>query len=343
MRKILLFCLSFFIINAFANDEKVVNVYNWSDYLPDEVLQQFEKETGIHVNYSTYDNNETMYAKLKANPDVGYDIVVPSTYFIDRMRREKMLQPIDKKRLVGLSNMNPALMNKSYDPGNNYSIPYLVGSTGILYNDLFYPIGSINAWKDLWQEKYHDRLLLLDDVREIFSMALLVLGYSPDTTNPEQIKAAYQKLQALLPNVKLFNDEAVKAIYIDEDATIGMVWSGDAFGAQQENPHLHFVFPKEGYVLSQDSMAIPANAPHLANAYRFINFILRPEIAAKIAAGTGYSTPNAAAMKYLPEAMRNSEIMYPNAKILARAHFQMDVGDAADDYEKYLEQLKLSA
>ncbi len=342
MTRFLMLLLLFF-SSAFASEEKILNVYNWSDYLPDEVLQQFETETGIHVNYSTYDNNETMYAKLKANPDVGYDIVVPSTYFIDRMSREKMLQVIDKKRLSNFKNLNPALLNKPYDPNNNYSIPYLVGATGILYNDRYYPIGSITSWKDLWDKKYNNQLLLLDDVREIFSMALFALGYSPDTSNPNEIEAAYKKLKMLLPNVKLFNDEAVKAIYIDEDANIGMVWSGDAFGAQQENPHLHFVYPSEGFILNQDSMAIPENAPHVNNAYIFMNFILRPEIAAKIAAGTGYASPNLAALKYLPPEMRNSAIMYPDKKTLARADFQRDVGDAADIYEKYLEELKLSA
>ncbi len=343
MQKFCLFILVlFFSTITFAANKNELNIYNWSDYLPDDVLEQFQKETGIHVNYSTYDNNETMYAKLKANPDVGYDVVVPSTYFIDRMSREQMLQKIDHSRLPGFKNLDPLFLNKSYDPNNTYSIPYLVGYTGIAYNDKFYAINSIQYWNDLWDKKYQDQLLLLDDVREIFSIALIVLGDSPDTTDPEKIRAAYQKLEALLPNVKLFNDEAVKAIYIDEDANIGMIWSGDAFGAQQENNHIHFVYPKDGFMISQDSIAIPANAPHAENVYKFINFVLRPDIAARIAAGTGYATPNLAARKFLPNNMRTSTIMYPDAKTLARGHFQMDIGDAADIYEKYLEKLKLN-
>lgn len=325
-----------------TDTDHTLNIYNWSDYLPEEVLQQFEQETGIHINYSTYDNNETMYAKLKANPDIGYDIVVPSTYFIDRMKSEQMLMPIDKSRLTNFNNLNPALLNKSFDPNNQYSIPYLASSTGILYNDQYYPVGSIHNWTDLWNKKYQNQLLILDDVREIFSVALLALGDSPNTADPEQIKAAFDKLKMLLPNIKLFNDEAVKAIYIDEDATVGMAWSGDAYQAAQENPHLHFIYPNDGYLISEDSMAIPAHAPHIDNAYLFINYILRPEVAAKIAMNTGYTTPNLMAKNYLPRSVRESSIMYPDAKVLARGQFQLDVGNATDLYEHYLELLKLS-
>ena len=143
--------------------------------------------------------------------------------------------------------------------------------------------------------------------------------------------------------MKLFNTEAPKAILIDEDASIGMVWTGDAFLAQQENPHLHFVYPKDGFIVSQDSMAIPTHPPHLENAYKFMSFILRPQIAARISENTGYLSPNRYANKYLPKAFRENPIMSPTPAQLAQGTFQMDVGDAANLYEKYLEQLKLSA
>lgn len=328
---------------ALADDDNTLNVYNWSDYISDDVIQQFQKETGIHVNYSTYDSNETMYAKIKANPDAGYDIVVPSTYFVDRMRHQHMLLKLDKSKLSNFKNLNPALLNKPYDPNNQYSIPYLASSTGIVYNDKYFPVNSITKWADLWQPQYHDKLLLLDDVRDVFSMALLALGFSPDTADPEQIKTAYNKLLSLLPNVKLFNDEAVKAIYIDEDATVGMGWSGDIYLATKENPHLHFVYPQEGFVIAQDSMAIPIGAKHIESAYRFINFLLRPDIAAKISMSTGYMSPNLAAVKLMPEDVRNNQIIYPSTETLKRGHFQLDVGDASNLYEKYLELLKIGA
>ena len=328
---------------SFADATKVLNVYNWSEYLPDDVLDTFQQETGIHVNYSTYASNEALYAKLKANPEAGYDIVVPSTYFIDRMIREKMLIPLDKSKLSHFKNLNPALLNKSFDPNNVYSVPYLGSSTGIAYNDQYFAKGSITRWSDLWDKRFSGQLLILDDVREVFSMALLHLGYSPNTVDPADIEAAYQSSVNLLPNVKLFNDEAVKAIYIDDDATIGMAWNGDIFLANQENPHIQFVYPAEGFVVSLDSVVIPKNAPHLANAYQFINFVLRADIAARISQATGYMSPNSAAVALLPPEIRNNPIIYPDQATLKRGIFQTDTGDASALYEKYWERLKIQA
>lgn len=322
-------------------EEKVLNVYNWSGYMPDEVLAQFTKETGIRVNYATYDSNETMYAKLKANPNIGYDIVVPSTYFIDRMRKQHMLQKIDKAKISNFKNLNPALLNKEYDPHNQYSIPYFWSTTGIIVNKKYYPVDSIQSWSDFWKPQYRDQLLLLDDVREVFSVALIVLGYSPNDTNPEHIKQAYLKLKELMPNVKIFNDEGVKSIYIDEDLTLGMGWNGDIYLANQENPNIQFVYPKDGFIISIDSMAIPVGAKHLESVYKFINFVLRPDIAKKISLGTGYSSPNQAAMKLMPKEILDNPIMNPNPEILKRSIVQTDVGDANAIYEKYWELLKI--
>lgn len=343
MKKILFTALLFACLSCFAQDAGILNVYNWSEYLPDDVLEQFQKETGIHVNYSTYASNETLYAKLKANPEAGYDIAVPSTYFIDRMIREKMLVRLDKNQLPNFKNLNPALLNKNFDPNNNYSIPYLSSSTGIAYNDNYFAKGSIRRWTDLWDKRFTGQLLILDDVREVFSMALLSLGDSPNSTDPQQIQAAYQKLLPLLPNVKLFNDEAVKAIYIDDDATVGMAWNGDIFLANQDNPHIQFVYPEDGFIVALDSVVIPKNAPHLKNAYTFINFVLRGDIAARISQATGYMSPNSAAVALLPAAIRNNPIIYPDAATLKRGVFQTDAGDASLLYEKYLERLKVRA
>lgn len=339
--KILIFLFSiFFILNASAADN-IINVYNWSGYMPDSVLRQFTKETGIKINYSTYDSNETMYAKLKANANIGYDVVVPSSYFIDRMRKQNMLQKIDKSKLPNFGNLNPLLLNKEYDPHNDYSIPYVWSTTGIVVNTKSFPANSINSWRDLWKAEYRDQLLLLDDTREVFSVALIVLGYSPNDTNPEHIKQAYLKLRELMPNVKIFNDEGVKSIYIDEDIALGMGWNGDVYLASKDNPNLQFVYPKEGFIISIDSMVIPIGSRHKENAYKFINFILRPDIARKISLETGYASPNLTAVKMLPKHILNNPIVYPDQEILKRAVVQTDVGDASAIYEKYWELLKI--
>ncbi|WP_143549527.1 ABC transporter substrate-binding protein, partial [Rickettsiella grylli] len=147
--------------------KNVINIYNWSSYISDDVLKEFTQETGIKINYATYDSNETLYAKLKADPQSGYDIIVPSSYFVDRMRREKMLLPLDKSRLPNFKNLNPALLNKSYDPNNHYSIPYFWSSTGIVVNNKRHSVQKFQAWKDLWDPHYRNQVLLLDDVHEV--------------------------------------------------------------------------------------------------------------------------------------------------------------------------------
>jgi spermidine/putrescine transport system substrate-binding protein len=334
-------CFLLFIGAPVSAQEKAVNVYNWSNYISNEVLKEFTKETGIKVNYATYDSNETMYAKLKANPHSGYDIVVPSTYFVDRMRRQGMLRALDKTKLSNIKNLNPALLNKPYDPHNHYSIPYFWSSTGIVVNTHYHALANIQSWADFWNPKYRNQLLLLDDVHEVFSIALLALAYSPNDTNPEHIRQAYVKLKQLMPNIRLFNDDGVKSLYIDEDLTLGMAWNGDIFQATQENPAIRFIYPQDGFVISIDSMAIPIGATHLDNAYRFINFILRPDIAKKISLATGYASPNQAAVKLMSKSILNNPMIYPDQKILRRSAVQADAGDAEVIYQKYWELLKI--
>lgn len=323
--------------------ENILNIYGWSFYMPTEVAAQFEQETGIHINYSTFPNNETLYAKLKANPNAGYDLVIPSSYFIDRMARQKMLQKIDKSKLTNIKNLNPDFLNKDFDPHNDYSIPYLWGSTAIVVNTKYYSLGSITSWSDLWQNQYKNQLLLIDDTRDVFSMALLVLGYSPNDTNPEHIIAAYHQLQKLMPNAKLFNTDAMPSIYIDEDATIGMGWSGAIFQASQENPNIHYVYPKEGFSIWIDNLAIPARAQHLENVYKFINFVLRPDIAKKITLLSGFASPNLAAIKLMPADIQQNPILNPDHATLSRGKLQQDVGAATQVYEKYMALLKVGA
>lgn len=343
MKKLLLI-ISFLFSSIALADDNIVNVYNWSDYMPDSVVEQFTKETGIKVNYSEYDSNETMYAKLKAEPTVSYDVIVPSDYFVDKMRKQDMLQKLDKSQLSNFKNLNPALLNRPYDPNNNYSVPYLWGTVAIVANDKYIPANSITGWADFWQPQYKNEILMLDDVRMSFAVALLSLGYSINDTNPDHIKQAYLKLQQLMPNIKLFNSDSADNLYIDEDVRIGMNYSGDTFRDQSENSHLQYIYPKEGFPVWIDNLAIPKGAPHLQNAYKFINFILRPDIAKKIAMEQHYSSPNAAAEKLMPDSWRNNLIYNPSPKILKRGQSQLDLGDDTDAlYAKYWEMLKIGS
>ncbi|MBN2689791.1 MAG: spermidine/putrescine ABC transporter substrate-binding protein [Gammaproteobacteria bacterium] len=336
-RIILLLLIS---ISASAHN-KTLNIYIWSDYVPDKVINQFEQTTGITVNVSNFDSNETMYAKLKTAPNAGYDLILPSSYYVARMRKEDMLHFIDKDQLPNFKYLNPLLLNKSFDPDNNFSIPYLWGSTGIVVNKKYHQIKNIKNWSDLWQTKYKNQLLMLNDMRETFGISLITLGYSINDQDPVHIKQAYLRLEELMPNIRLFNSDAEQNIYIDEDITLGMGWSGDIFLASQENHNLKFIYPKNGFSIWIDCWAIAKNAPHIANAYKFLNFLMQPKIAAEISAQQGYSTPNLAAIKFLPKKIKQNKIINPNPNILKRGQFQNGVGAARIIYAKYWQLLKL--
>ena len=340
MKYLLLLILCSFTSFVMASNN-VLNVYNWALFMPHQVIKEFEQETGIQVHYSEFDSNNTLYTKLKADPNIGYDIVVPSSYYVERMRREGMLRTLDKSKLPNLKYLNPLLLNRSYDPHNNYSVPYLWGTTGIVVNDRYHAPKNFQHWNDLWKKPYKDQLLILDDAREAFAITMISLGYSANDRNPAHIQQAYLKLKALLPNVKLFNSDAEDNVYIDEDATLGMGWSGDIYISQQENSHLHYIYPKPHFPIWMDCLVIPTGALHYQNALRFINFLMRPEIARQVIMLEGFSSPNTTAMKSLPKAMRNNPILNPSNATLRRGEVESDLGSSDAIYENYWQWLKL--
>jgi spermidine/putrescine transport system substrate-binding protein len=342
MRFILIFLFIFSIGSIEANaEEKILNIYTWFGVIPTNVIQKFYQETGIKINASTYESSEVLVAKLRTLKQPYYDIIEPSADCTDRLRRQGLLTLLDKKRLPAFKNLNPLLLNKKYDPGNNYSIPLLWGVPGIFFNKNAYQSHAVARWSDLWDVKFHQQLLLLDDPRDIFSMAFRVLGYSVNDSDPQHIKQAYLKLKTLWPNIKVFNNSIASTV-IDEDALVGMGWNGDLLKAKQENPNLEFNYPEEGFSVFVETLAIPKNAPHLKNAYLFLNFLLRPDVAKEIALYTQYATANLAAQKLLPSSIRNNPIIYPSKKVLSRGEFQTGISnEAALLYEKYWEMLKM--
>ncbi|HAA01987.1 MAG TPA: spermidine/putrescine ABC transporter substrate-binding protein PotD [Syntrophobacteraceae bacterium] len=338
--KRLLLALLFLASPVFAAEDNVVNVYNWTEYMPEEVLQKFTQETGIKVNYSTYDSNEVLYAKLKT-VGVGYDLVVPSTYFVNRMRVDGMLLKLDKARLPNFQYLDPKLLNKPYDPGNDYSIPYLWGTTGIAYNSKKIKPGEVRRYIDMWDPKYKGKVLLLDDMREVLGMGLKVLGYSINDTDERHIRDAYEKLKELMPNVKVFNAESPKVLFLEEEVTVGLVWNGEAYKAGKENPDIKYVYPLEGASLWMDNLVIPAEAQNVDNAYALLEFLMRPEVARIISENLGYATPNKGAMALIPKEFRDNRMVFPGHDDLKNSEFQIDVGEATYIYERYWEMLKV--
>jgi spermidine/putrescine transport system substrate-binding protein len=341
-RTFLLIFLLNVIFPAYAS-EKILNLYNWSTYLPSSVAQQFTRETGIKINYSTFSSNEEMFAKIKSSPNAGYDVIVPGSEYLQKLRSSDLLLRLDRSKIPNIIHIDPWLLNRDFDPGNHYSVPYFWGTTGLLINKKFFKSGSITHWAQFWDPTFKNKVLIINNPKEVFSVALKVLGYPAYSSHPDQIKKAYEKLLTLLPNIKLFNTDATQTIYIDEDATIGMIWNGDAYIASLSNSNLEYIYPKEGVIAWVDNLCILKNAPHQAEAYQFINFLLRPDIAKELALEIKYSSANKEAVALLPKSMRENRTLYPSHADLAHAEFQKDVGDALSLYLKYWEELKLAS
>jgi spermidine/putrescine transport system substrate-binding protein len=324
-----------------SEDPQVLNLYNWSEYMPQEVLDRFTEETGIQVVYTTYDSNEAMYARLKLlDESAAYDLAVPSTYYVSKMRQEDLLMPIDRSKIEGFGNLADDLVNLDIDPDNQYSIPYLWGTTGIAV-DTDDVEGEVTAWADLWDERFQGRVMLTNDMREVFHVGLRVLGYSGNSTDPQEIEEAYEKLAELMPSVRTFNSDAPRMPYLEGEADVGMIWNGEAVMGKETMPSLEYVYPEEGIIAWLDSFVIPKNARNPEAAHQFISFVLQPEIAALISEDIGYATPNQAALELLDESVANDRASYPTDADMENAEFQADIGDdALQIYAKFWEMLK---
>ena len=333
--------LALFSTSAFANEK--LYVYNWTDYVPSNVVADFTKQTGIEVIYSTFESNEEMYAKLKLHAgESGYDLVFPSSYYVNKMVKDGMLQPLDHSKLQNLKQIPPHLLNLEFDPNNQYSLPYVYGLTGIAVNADDIDPSKINSWADLWNPEYKGKVLMTSDAREVFHVALLLDGKSPNTTNEADIKAAYERLLTLLPNVAVFNSDSPEVPYVQGEVSLGMIWNGSAYLAKKENDKINFIYPKEGAIFWMDNYAIPKGAKNVENAYKFIDFLLQPENAKAIVEKMGFSMANDGARALMPKEMAENPVLFPPAEEVQKGVMQGDVGEAIDIYEKYWNKLKTS-
>lgn len=320
--------------------EKVLNVYNWAEYMPAEVLEAFEKQYQVTVNYSTFENNESMYTKLKLLDNRGYDVVFASTYFIEKMAREGMLAKIDKSKIPNLADVYPGLLKQAFDPNNDYSLPYVWGVTGIACNTDMISDDPVKGWRDLWSENFELQVMLLDDVRDVFGMALKAQGHSINTRDESEIKQAYEYLQTLRPNIVVYNSDAPHVPYITGEANVGMQWNGNAYLAKQEMPALEFIYPTEGSILWMDNFIIPAGSEKQELAHQFINFMYQPENQAKLVEEYGFPAPNKKARQFLPQAVQDNPTIFPPEEEINKGEFTNEVGDAIQIYQKYWQMLK---
>ena len=279
---------------AFAEEEKVLNVFTWEGYFDETTLAQFEEETGIKVNYSVFATNEEMLLKMQAGDISDYDIILASDYAISALRKDNKLLPLDKALLTNWENLNPDYLNQYFDPENVYSVPYTAGSPVIIY-DPNQVEGEITSFADLWDEQFADNLWLIDDARVMIGETLKMLGYSYNTTDAAQLEEAYQKLLELKPNIRVLDYDLSYFYLAKGEVKAAYLFTPYAVYNMMENPDLVCVFPDEGVGFGVDSIVIPANAQHPGNAHAFIDYYLRADVAAFVAEWQGYINPNAAA------------------------------------------------
>ena len=315
-----------------SGSEKVI-VYNWGEYLDPDVLDIFEEETGSQVVYEEYETNEIMYPKILSGA-IAYDVVCPSDYMIQRMRENGLLSKLNLDNIPNLKNIDPAYLtqSQSFDPDNEYSVPYCVGTVGILYNKNMID-EPVDSWNILWDKKYKDRILMQDSVRDAFAVALKRKGYSLNSVEVDELIQAKDDLVAQKPLVQAYVVDQVRDKMIGNEAALGVIYSGEALYTQRENPALEYVIPKEGSNIWIDSWVIPSNAKNKENAEKFINFLCRPDIALMNFEYITYATPNAAARALIEdESIRNSETLFPSDEDLARCETFRFLGDEADSY-----------
>ncbi|MCK3905427.1 ABC transporter substrate-binding protein [Streptococcus suis] len=299
-------------------------IYNWGDYIDPELLEEFTAETGIQVDYQTFDSNESMYTKIKQG-GTTYDLTIPSEYMISKMTEEDMLIKLDKSKIEGLENIDPQFMGLSFDKNNDYSIPYFWGTLGIVYNETMVE-NPPQEWEDLWSEEYRDNIMLIDGVREVMGFGLQSLGHSLNSKNPAEIEKAAEHLYNLTPNVKAIVADEIKGYMIQDAAAIAVSFSGEASEMLDGNENLHYVVPSKGSNLWFDNMVIPKTAKNLDGAYAFMSFMLRPENALRNAEYVGYSTPIPAAKAMLDEETQNDESFYPSEETMKKMEVYDNLG-----------------
>lgn len=322
---------------ATAQNGRVVNVYNWSDYIDAKVLEDFTKETGIKVQYDTFDANETLETKLLAGKS-GYDVVVPTAYFLERQIKAGVFQKLDKNKLKNLGNVWPDIARRLavYDPGNQYAVSYMWGTTGIGYNvkamrERLGPNGKIDSWDIVFKPenlaKFRDcGVHMLDSADDIMPAALHFLGLNPNSTDPKELEKATELLMKIRPSVRKFHSSEYLNALAGGEICLVVGWSGDIKQSQKRaveaksGVEIVYSIPKEGAQMFFDNLAIPRDAGHVAEAHAFIDYLLRPEVAAKNSNLVAYANGNLASQKFIDKAVIDDKSVYPDADTMSRLY-----------------------
>jgi spermidine/putrescine transport system substrate-binding protein len=313
---------------ALSEEQKKLNFYNWDTYIGETTLSDFNKATGIEVKMDLYADNDELFAKLKeGNP--GYDVIVPTNDYVERMIKAGMLMPIDHGKIPNMSNIDKTFQDATFDPGRKFSIPYMWGTIGVGYRKSKVD-QVIDSWKVLLDsDKHAGKLSLLGDAQDVIGCTLKYLGFSFNSTDPAQIKQAEELLIKQKKNVKVFAPDNGQDLLASGEVDLCMEWNGDILQVMADDQDLAYVVPTEGSLLYQDCMCIPKGAPHPDNAHMFLNFILDADNGKLIVETIKYATPNAAAKALMDKEYQNNPAIFPPEEIIAKCEPSIYVGEDA--------------
>ena len=324
-----------------AEEEKVLNIFSWDGYVDyASVIQPFEEQTGIKVNYAPFSTNDEMLKKLQENGASEYDLVIASDYILNTARLEGLMLPLDKEQLPNFANLDERFISQYFDPDNEYVVPYMSGIPLIVYNPDMVQI-EIDGFEDLWDPSLVDSIGLIDDARVSIGMVLLSMGQSMNTTDDAVLAQAKEKLFALRENIHVLEYENLHNSLISGDISVAYTFTPYVALALDANPNLQVVWPKEGLGFGIDGAFIPANAPHPDNAHAFLNYLLDGQVAATTAEWQYYCTPNAAAQKFLSDAYKNNTVFNGIYDRIGDAEYVMNLGADESKFQDIWTEFKL--
>lgn len=318
--------------------EKRLNLYAWSEYVPQGVIDAFESETGIKVSMQTFSSNEEMLAKMLTGGG-SYDLIQPSEYMAEALIAEGLLEPLDHAEIPNLKNLAPEFRALPFDPGNKFTVPWMAGTVGIVVNTELIA-EPVQTYADVFQEKHRGKIVVLDDAREVATWALATLGHDINDITDETLAKAKELMATWLPLVKVYDSDSPKTALLNGDVALGIVWNGEGALLLGESDKFEWVLPKEGAHMFVDSLAIPKGAKNPEAANAFMNFILRPEISAMISEEFPYLNPNQAARQILSAEQLSNHASFPTAEEMETLGTFRDIGEKGAVIDEIFTSLK---
>lgn len=329
----------FSVAKASSAPKQVLNVFNWSEYLPQSVIDKFQKQYNVKVNYSTFSSNEEMLAKIMAGGS-QYDVAVASDFMVEILSKQGLVEEINKDNIPNIKNLDKTRLGLDYDKENKYSLPYMWLAGIIGYDSSKIKEGEITSYADLWNPKYKNSITVLDDERAIIGMTLKKLGYSLNETSDEALEKAKNELKKLQPNIKSYDSDSPKTNLINGESSIIFAWGAESSLARRENSKVKYVMPKEGLFLQQDNFVIPKGAQNVDLSEKFINFIMDPEISAEISKSFPYGNPNEKAKELMDKKMINDEAVYPPEEAVKKGEYLKDIGSKITKFDNIWSAVK---